>query len=76
VQVMGDLARVAREDGVLTLINIHQVELARQFADRVVGIARGQVVYDGSPAGLTEDVLDQVYRFDKGARRAAALGAA
>lgn len=65
VQVMGDLARVAREIGVLTLINIHQVELAVQFCDRIVGIAQGVVVYDGDPTGLTEDVLDRIYRFDK-----------
>lgn len=73
-QVLADLSRVAREDGVLTLINIHQVELAREFADRVVGIARGAVVYDGPPAGLSEAVLNQVYRFDRPARRAAELG--
>ncbi len=76
VQVLGDLARVAREEGVLTLINIHQVELAREFADRVVGIARGEVVYDGLPNGLTEAVLDKVYRFDKEPRRAAEIGMA
>jgi phosphonate transport system ATP-binding protein len=65
VQVMTDLARVAREDGVLTLINIHQVELAKQFADRLIGIAQGVVVYDGAPDGLNDDVLDRIYRFDK-----------
>jgi phosphonate transport system ATP-binding protein len=65
VQVMNDLARVAREVGVLTLINIHQVELARQFCDRIVGIAQGVVVYDGPPSGLTPEVLDTIYRFDK-----------
>ncbi len=67
VQVMSDLARVAREDGVLTVINIHQVELAKEFADRLIGIAQGVVVYDGTPAGLTDDVLDRIYRFDKDA---------
>lgn len=66
VQVMGDLARVAREVGVLTLINIHQVELAKQFCDRIVGIAQGVVVYDGASEGLSEGVLDKIYRFDKG----------
>jgi len=65
VQVMSDLARVAREDKVLTLINIHQVELARQFADRIVGLAQGVIVFDGPPAQMTEDVMDRVYRFDK-----------
>jgi phosphonate transport system ATP-binding protein len=64
-QVMGDLARVAREIGVLTLINIHQVDLAKEFCDRIVGIAQGVVVYDGAPDGLTDDVLEAIYRFDK-----------
>jgi phosphonate transport system ATP-binding protein len=65
LQVMGDLARVAREDKVLTLINIHQVELARQFADRIVGLAQGVIVFDGAPEQMTDEVMDRVYRFDK-----------
>lgn len=64
-QVMSDLARVAREAGVLTLINIHQVDLAIQFCDRIIGIAQGLVVYDGVPSGLTPAILDDIYRFDK-----------
>lgn len=64
-QVMHDLARVAREDGVLTLINIHHVELAKQFADRLIGIAQGTVVFDGLPAQLDDATLDRIYRFDK-----------
>jgi phosphonate transport system ATP-binding protein len=68
VQVMSDLARVAREVGVLTLINIHQVELAERFADRIIGIAQGKVEFDGEPGRLTMDVLDRIYRFDQPAR--------
>lgn len=67
-QVMRDLARVAREDRVLTLINIHQVALAREFADRVVGIAQGLVVFNGLPSQLDEPVLDRIYRFDRDER--------
>lgn len=65
VQVLGDLARVAREVGVLTLVNIHQVELAQQFCDRLVGIAQGKIVFDGPPSELNMNVLDAIYRFDK-----------
>jgi phosphonate transport system ATP-binding protein len=75
VQVLADLARVAREVGVLTLINIHQVEFAVQFADRVIGIAQGRVEYDGSPEGLTGHVLDRIYRFDRPAQPAIAVAA-
>jgi phosphonate transport system ATP-binding protein len=63
-QVMTDLVRVARDEGVPTLISIHQVELARAFADRVVGIAGGTVVFDGPTAGLDQAALDRVYRHD------------
>jgi phosphonate transport system ATP-binding protein len=65
LQVLSDLARVAREDRVLALINIHQVEFARQFADRIIGLAQGVVVFDGPPAQLTDHIMDRVYRFDK-----------
>jgi len=71
LQVMEDLARVAREVGVLTLINIHQVELAKQFCERIIGIAQGKVVFDGTPDQLDEDAMDRIYRFDKPKRSAA-----
>jgi phosphonate transport system ATP-binding protein len=64
-QVMADLARVARELGVLTLINIHQVDLAREYCDRIIGIAQGVIAYDGAPQDLTAPVLDKIYRFDQ-----------
>ncbi len=64
-QVMEDLARVAREEGVPTLINIHEVDLAKAFADRLIGIAQGVVVFDGPPSDLNDDEMDQIYRFDK-----------
>ena len=64
-QVIEDLVRVARDEGVPTLINLHDVELAVQFCDRIVAIAQGIVVYDGPPSGLTDDVLNRTYRFDR-----------
>lgn len=64
-QVINDLSRVAREDGVLTLICIHQVNLAKEFVDRIVGIAQGVVVFDGSPNELDDAAMDRIYRFGK-----------
>jgi phosphonate transport system ATP-binding protein len=64
-QVMADLARVARDEGVPTLINIHAIELARVYCDRIVGIAEGVVVFDGSASDLDEPTLNRIYRFDK-----------
>ncbi|MEM7351708.1 MAG: ATP-binding cassette domain-containing protein [Acidobacteriota bacterium] len=52
---------VARR-GVTLLVNLHQPELARRFASRLVGLANGGLVYDGPPEGFTEDDAELVYR--------------
>jgi len=43
------------------IINIHDVALAQTFAERIVGLRLGEIVYDGPPAGLTAEVLTQIY---------------
>jgi phosphonate transport system ATP-binding protein len=43
------------------IVNMHDVELARRFADRVIGMSGGAVVYDGPPAGLTDTHLKSIY---------------
>jgi len=43
------------------IINIHDVMLAQSFAERIVGLRLGEVVYDGPPAGLTAEVLTRIY---------------
>ncbi|MCS6803219.1 MAG: phosphonate ABC transporter ATP-binding protein [Chloroflexota bacterium] len=63
-QVMSDLTHVARDEGVPTVINIHQVELAKAFCDRIVGIARGVVVFEGTPDQLDEAAMDLIYRVE------------
>lgn len=42
-------------------MNIHDVELARRYSDRVVGMTGGRVVYDGPPQGLQDAHLRQIY---------------
>lgn len=64
-QVMNDLVRVSRQERVPTLISIHDVELAKTFCDRIVGLAQGKIIFDGSPKNLDEEALTKIYRFDK-----------
>ena len=40
---------------------MHDVELARRFADRIVGMAAGRIVFDGPPPALTEEALTGIY---------------
>ncbi|MFN8523930.1 MAG: phosphonate ABC transporter ATP-binding protein [Chloroflexota bacterium] len=63
--VMEDLHRAAKADAVPTLVNIHDINLAREYADRVVGIAQGEIVFDGPPHRLDAAALDRIYRFDE-----------
>jgi phosphonate transport system ATP-binding protein len=73
-QVMSDLVRVARDEQVPTLVSLHDVSLAKAFADRVVGIADGRTVFDGLPSAIDDRVLDRVYRFERTDGRTRAAG--
>jgi phosphonate transport system ATP-binding protein len=61
VEIMELLAAVGRERGIPVVVNMHDVELAKRFASRIVGMSGGNVVYDGAPAGLNDDQLKQIY---------------
>ncbi|MGQ0711274.1 MAG: phosphonate ABC transporter ATP-binding protein [Rhodoferax sp.] len=61
VEIMTLLREQGRARGIPVLVNIHDVELARRFADRLVGMSGGQVVYDGDAAGLTDATLKRIY---------------
>ena len=60
-QVMDDFRRINREMNISVLINIHHVDLALQYADRVIGIKAGDVVYDGPASEVNDAVLAEVY---------------
>ena len=60
-QVMSDFKRINQEMNITILINIHHVDLALDYADRVIGIRAGEIVYDGPVKDVTQDVLDIIY---------------
>ena len=60
-QVMDDFRRINKEMNISVLINIHHVDLALEYADRVIGVRAGEVVYDGPASKVTQEVLDQIY---------------
>ncbi|WP_284179855.1 phosphonate ABC transporter ATP-binding protein [Rhabdaerophilum sp. SD176] len=61
VQVLGDLHRICREDGITTVVSLHQLDLARRFADRIVGLAGGRVVFSAAPGELVTESIDTIY---------------
>ncbi|MEG1310747.1 MAG: phosphonate ABC transporter ATP-binding protein [Romboutsia sp.] len=60
-QVMDDFKKINREMNISVLINIHHVDLALKYADRVIGIKAGEIVYDGESKGVTSEVLKLIY---------------
>ena len=61
-QVMDDFLRINRDMHITVLINIHHVELALQYATRVIGIRAGEIVYDGPANQVDQAVLDSIYQ--------------
>lgn len=61
--ILDFLKRINREDNITMICNLHIPELAMKYASRVVGIHKGQMIFDGKPEKLTGDTLNRIYGF-------------
>lgn len=61
LQIMELLQDIAGRLGLPVMINIHNVDQARTYADRIVGLAHGHIIFDGTPADLDDAALDAIY---------------
>lgn len=62
--VMDALRRINKEFGITVICNLHAVDLARAYCDRLVGMAEGRVVFEGSPAELSDSAVRAIYGFE------------
>lgn len=60
-EVMNDFKRINKEINISVLINIHHVDLALEYADRVIGIKAGKIIYDGPSDQVDDEVLEKIY---------------
>lgn len=60
-QVMNDFKRINEKMNISILINIHHVELALEYANRIIGIREGRIVYDGPSKEVTKEILNTIY---------------
>ncbi len=63
-RVMEALRKVNREDGITVLVNLHTLDTARAYCDRIIAMKAGRVVFEGRPHDLTREHLNAVYGFD------------
>jgi phosphonate transport system ATP-binding protein len=61
VDIMQLLAHLGESLRVPVIVNMHDVDLARRFASRIIGMAEGSIIYDGGPDGLSDEQLRAIY---------------
>ena len=62
--VMETLRRLTRERGITCIVNLHQVDFALEFSDRIIGLRAGEKVFEGTPAETTAAVIRRIYEGD------------
>ncbi|NDK31508.1 phosphonate ABC transporter ATP-binding protein [Nesterenkonia haasae] len=61
-KVLGDLRTIQRDLGITCVVNMHHLDLARDYADRIIGMRNGEVVFDGPTQEATDSVIAEVYQ--------------
>jgi phosphonate transport system ATP-binding protein len=64
--VMESLKRINKEDGITVISNLHLLQTARDYCDRIIGMKKGTIVFDGTPAQLTAEAARQIYGTELG----------
>ena len=63
-QVMGDLRRINQDLGITTIVNLHFLDLAREYGKRLIGLRDGEIVFDGDIADVDDDTFTEIYGRD------------
>ena len=56
------LREINRTKNITCIVNLHQVDVAMKYSERIVGIAAGKIVFDGTPAELTQEKIHTIYQ--------------
>ena len=63
-RVMDDMMKINREDGITVICNLHSLDVAKKYCDRLIGLSDGKVVFDGTPDDLTAKISKELYDLD------------
>ena len=63
--VLQILTRINKDKNITVLVNIHVIELAKKYAHRIIAFRKGEVVFDGTPAELTDAKMESIYHVDQ-----------
>ncbi|SHH96955.1 MULTISPECIES: phosphonate ABC transporter ATP-binding protein [Virgibacillus] len=60
-QVMTYLKKINKEDKITTIVNLHFIDMAMEYADRIIGMRAGEIVFDGPASEVTEKTFEEIY---------------
>ena len=60
--ILDILKRVCEEDGITVLVSLHTLDLTKEYAERIVGLNRGRIIFDGPTRELTDDIVEKIYQ--------------
>jgi phosphonate transport system ATP-binding protein len=72
---MDALFRINREDGITVMCNLHDLDIAAKYCDRLIGMSAGKVVFDDVPQALTREIAAELYGIEAKDAGAEALDA-
>lgn len=59
--IMDMICSMAKSRGIACLVNLHQIDIARYYATRIIGLQKGKIVFDGKPEELTDQAAESIY---------------
>lgn len=60
--IMDHLKNINQTKNITCLVNLHQVDVAMKYSERIIGVTAGKIVYDGPTSGLTKDIIHEIYQ--------------
>ncbi|MFN7252600.1 MAG: phosphonate ABC transporter ATP-binding protein [Anaerobacillus sp.] len=64
--IMDYLQSVSKTMGITVIVNLHQVDVALSYSDRIIGVSKGEIVYNGSPKEITTTQINNIYGSEAG----------
>lgn len=62
--IMEHLRKICNEKGITVIVNLHQVDVAKNYSDRIIGLNSGEVVFNGHPTDINKEVIQSIYGTD------------
>lgn len=60
-EILGLFVNISKSDNISTIINLHQLDYARKYCDRIIGLSNGQIVFDGAPEDVDKKTIELIY---------------